>query len=118
MKFKGAIRNISPVTSGTSSSGKEWTKQQISVEEINTEHPNSLVFEALNKPLEGLAVGIIVDVEYNAKVNEYNGKLYNSLLIYKIEKVKAPKTSVERDYGINPPNPIDDISEPADDLPF
>jgi len=86
MNFTGKIKQISPLTSGTSNSGKDWSKQNIWVEEIDKEYPNSMVFEAFNKPLDGFANGMIVNVDFNAKGSEYNGKLYNSLSIWKIEK--------------------------------
>lgn len=134
MNFKGIVRQITPLTSGTSAAGKEWTKQQVWVEEIDTEHPNSIVFEALNKPLDNIILGLNVKIEYNAKVNEFNGKLYNSLLIYKIESI-VKKSVPEREYGLsvkpdsalgvpNPQNPIDNPdtreynSGENSDLPF
>ena len=114
MQFKGAIKQITDIQSGTSKQGKDWTKQNVLVEEINTEHPNSLVFEAFNKPLDGLAVGMVVNVEYNGKANEYNGKLYNSLLIWKIEVAGGVQPAQSTEI-VNPPNPIDDDTN---DLPF
>jgi len=86
MNFTGKIKQISPLVSGTSNSGKDWSKQSVLVEEIDKEYPNSMVFEAFNKPLDGLANGMMVNVDFNAKGSEYNGKLYNLLSIWKIEK--------------------------------
>jgi hypothetical protein len=122
MNFKGIVRQITPLVSGTSASGKEWTKQQVLVEEINTEHPNSIVFEAFNKPIDGIVLGVNVDVEFNAKYSEYQGKLYNSFQIYTIKKVFTGAS--KSDSSLSVPNPHNQIDSPGsendntDDMPF
>lgn len=113
MNFTGKIKQISPLVSGTSNSGKEWSKQSIWVEEIDKEYPNSMVFEAFNKPLDGFAVGMIVNIEFNAKGSEYNGKLYNSLSIWKIEKAFS-----EMRAETQPANREEQPEEGYNDLPF
>lgn len=120
MKFKGKIVKFGETTTGEKD-GKEWSKTSIWCEEIDQQYPNSFVFDAFNKNLDGLAAGMIVNVEYNAKASEYNGKFYNSLMIWKIEKVHIPKSQPEREYGLNvpnPSNPIDDAEYVVDDLPW
>jgi hypothetical protein len=110
MKFKGKIVEMGETITGQGAKG-EWSKTSILVEEINQQYPNSLVFDALNKNIDGLAKGMIVNVEYNAKASQYNGKMYNSLLIYKIESI-VKKSTPEREYGLNVPNP----SNPIDNI--
>jgi hypothetical protein len=108
MQFKGAVRQITQQQTGTSKSGKDWTKQNIVVEEIVDQFPNSILFEAFNKPLDGIGIGMIVTVDYNAKVSEYEGKFYNSMQIWKIEKVfsemKKPDSalSISNPWVVNP----------------
>jgi hypothetical protein len=122
MQFKGKIVEIGDTVTGQGTKG-EWSKTPIWVEEIDKQYPNSLVFDAFNKNIDGLAKGMIVNVEYNGKVSVYNGHFYNSLLIYKIEKVFSdvkPQTANQQkpDSALNvpnPPNPIDDMSN---NLPF
>ena len=118
MQFKGVIRKIGETITGQGQKG-EWSKTPILVEEISTQYPNSLVFDAFNKNIDNLAEGMVVEVDYNGKANEYNGKMYNSLLIWKIEAVGAMNTN----SAIKPkqeiaPIPKDDDLPVNDDLPF
>lgn len=116
MQFKGVVKKFGDTINGRGEKG-EWSKTSVLVEEIDTQYPNSFVFEAFNKPLDGLAVGMIVNVDYNGKASEYNGKLYNSLLIWKIESVGATKPAQSTGI-VNLPNPIDEMPEDDGNLPF
>jgi hypothetical protein len=119
MKFKGAIKKIGETVTGVGAKG-EWSKTQLLVEEIDCEYPNSIVFDAFNKNIDGFALGMVVNIEYNARATEYNGKLYNSFLIYTIEN-NLKKHDVKSEPALsvpNPPNPIDGDDDGTDQLPF
>ena len=92
MKFTGKITKILPIQRGTGkTSGKEWQKVEFVIEENAEQYPDSLCIAAFNDKVEELVdinVGDLVDVEYNGRCNEYNGRVYNSLNLYKIVKIE------------------------------
>lgn len=93
MKLKGKIQRILPMQSGTSKAGNEWQKVEFIVEETGTEHPDIICISAMNdhvQELLGLNAGDEVAVSFSCRCNEYNGRVYNSLNLFKIEKQVAP----------------------------
>lgn len=122
MKFKGKITNILPMQSGTGkASGKEWQKVEFVVEEGAQQYPDSVCIAAFNDKVEelvGVNVGDTVEVDFNCRCNEYNGRVYNSLNLHKIEKAggqqpaqqPAPQPSHERQDNL--------FGSSGDDLPF
>lgn len=123
MKFTGKITKILPIQRGTGkTSGKEWQKVEFVIEENAEQYPDSLCIAAFNDKVEelvGINVGDLVDVEYNGRCNEYNGRVYNSLNLYKIEKVGAPQQQAPQPMP-QPQQPVrnDTIFQGGDDLPF
>lgn len=99
MKLKGKIQRILPMQSGVSkNNGKEWQKVEFVVEESDKQHPDTLCICAFNDKvteLVGINQGDEVEVEFDCRVNEYNGRVYNSLMLYKIEKVGTPQQATQ-----------------------
>lgn len=123
MKLKGKIQRLLPMQQGTSKNGNPWQKVEFIVEESGETYPDILCITAFNDKvgeLTGINPGDEVEVEFNCRVNEYNGRVYNSLSMYKIEKSSAQQAPAplpqqqpfEQQQG-NTPLPI-----PGDDLPF
>lgn len=85
LNFTGRVSRIGETKSGEGTKGP-WTSTNFLVEEEG-EYPNSIVFSAFNKQemVDKLTIGSLVDVSYNAKHSEYEGKLYNSMNVWKIE---------------------------------
>lgn len=80
--------------SGTSKAGNEWQKVEFIVEESGEAYPDTLCITAFNEKvgeLAGINPGDEVEVEFNCRVNEYNGRAYNSLSMFKIEKAATPQ---------------------------
>ena len=86
IQFLGFIKQVSPVQTGTSASGKNWEKQTIVIEEQG-EHPASVVIEAFNKPDEvaKCKVGNEVKAHLNLRANEYQGKWYQKVDLWRVE---------------------------------
>ena len=84
MKFTGKIEFISPIQLVGE---KQNEKQYFIISDEAGDYPNRLLIEGFNKTNEmnKLKVGQIADVDYNAKVNEYKGKHYCSLSLYKVK---------------------------------
>ena len=101
MKITGVIKAI---TEKTIVWQKQIEKLSIVIEEVEWKYPNSLIIDVLgdNVPeVNTYKVWEQVSVEYNAKANEYNGKRYNGLRLWKIEKAG-----------------IDSVEDSSSDLPF
>jgi hypothetical protein len=101
MKITGVIKAI---TEKTIVWQKQMEKVSIVIEEVEWKYPNSLIIDVLGdnvKEVNTYKVWEQVSVEYNAKANEYNGKRYNGLRLWKIEK-----------------SGIDSVEDSSSDLPF
>ena len=122
MILKGKIQRILPMQSGTSkNNGKEWQKVEFIVEENKESYPDIVCITAFNdkvSELVGYNAGDEVEVDFSCRCNEYNGRVYNSLNLFKIEKVgvpqqQAPQPMQQPQAQASIPLPI-----PGDDLPF
>ena len=121
MKLKGKIQRILPIQQGTSVAGNQWQKVEFIVEETGSEHPDILCISAMNdrvQELLGFNNGDEVEVDISCRCNEYNGRVYNSLNLFKIEK-----TGVQQAPAPQPmPQPQQVHNETLfhgnDDLPF
>lgn len=71
---------------GTSKAGKAWTKGGLVIE-TEGQYPKKVCFTALNAAVESirnLAVGCIVEVEFNVESREYNGRWYTDVTAWKV----------------------------------
>jgi hypothetical protein len=128
MKFLGTVKNIEDPLSGVSKQGKEWKKQAVLIEGEG-QYPDSLVIEWFNKDIN-FEVGDQIEVEFNARANEYKGKHFNALGAWKWEVVSSAQTSgsmqeqmPSNDYGITTlPSASEQYGTQSDDvsdaLPF
>ena len=95
MNFTGRIEFISPIQLVGE---KQHKKQYFIISDDKGEYPNKLKIEAFNKSdeMDGLKIGAIVEVLYNATVKEYNGTHYGALSLYKIVKMNSAPTEVKK----------------------
>lgn len=84
--FKGTVIKKEE-KSGTSANG-EWKSFTYVIQEEGTEYPQTGVFEVFGDKLPEISEGTGVEVHYNLKANEYNGKWYNKLQIWKVDLLK------------------------------
>ena len=95
MNFTGRIEFISPIQLVGE---KQHKKQYFIISDEKGEYPNRLKIEAFNKSdeMDGLKIGAIVEVLYNATVKEYNGTHYGALSLYKIVKMNSASTQEKK----------------------
>lgn len=85
MEFNGTIVRLLTETSGTSArTGKPWSKQEFIIENNADRVRQSLKFSVFNTQIDemkaqGLAVGAVGTLTFDAYVQEYNGRYYNDL---------------------------------------
>ena len=121
MKLKGKIQRILPMQQGTSKAGNNWQKVEFVIEEVGSEHPDIVCVSAMNdhvQELLGLNVGDTVDVDFSCRCNEYNGRVYNSISLFKIEKVGVPQPQAPQPMPQPQQAQNETLFHGNDDLPF
>lgn len=123
-QVQGEITAILEAVSGTSKAGKEWIKQTFVID-TKEEYDNVIAFEVfgeekVDKLNKYNKVGDVVDVKFNIKCNEYEGRYFVNLQAWSIFKADQNAESVPE---VSDPNPVAqaNISSGADDgldLPF
>ncbi len=100
MKIKGQITSIQDPT--TFENGSKKLTFQIDTKE---QYNNIISFdlfkgaeyaEHVDKFVQFNHVGDNVEVEFNIKCQEYNGKWYTNLSVWKVEKLTAPQPTAEQ----------------------
>jgi hypothetical protein len=126
MIFKGRVINVGTLQSGVGKEGNEWASIEVVVED-EAQYPNSAVFK-LFKNKENVKyvksftsdypIGTLVEVDFNLKSKEYNGKFYNELSIWKIMKLAETGTVVQQGSSatIDPVYTL--VAEDEEPLPF
>lgn len=115
IKEQGTITFKSDVQTGVSARGNNWYRQTIVVEiQGFSGSYRKLALSATGdmvQDLQGFSVGQKVEVHYSVKAREYQGRWYNDVELYKIEKMEE----------VIPAPTAADIPAPAPaegDLPF
>jgi hypothetical protein len=104
--IKGAIKLINPIKVISD----KFSVREFVVTTLDAKYPQDILFQTINDKmdvLESLGVGQQVEVSYNVRGREFNGRYYNTLDAWKIE-VTGSKPSQASTQPI----------ELDDDLPF
>jgi len=121
--IKGTIKVILDVQSGTAkATGNEWKKQNFVVSNNDGYEGREQIFcfevfgaEKVENLTKYNNVGSEVEVSFNIKTNEYQGKYYTSLQAWKIQSMSSGNSTPE---STNPAETF--VAEVTDDsdLPF
>lgn len=110
---KGKIKLIGE----TQSFNSGFTKREFVVTDQDEKYPQDIKFEAIKDAcgtLDAFGVGDEVEVSFNIRGNEYNGRHYVNLQAWKTVKVGGGEGGRKsRDYDLKPAEP-----DNADDIPF
>lgn len=107
MEIQGKVTNILPMRSGVSARG-EWKSQEfvIATEE---QYPKMVCFQVFGEDRINsfaLQLGEVVKVSFDISAHEYQGRFFNSINAWKVEKVMP--------IAQNPPlNPQQNVNAPA-----
>lgn len=114
-EFVGKIIEIKPRESGVSQSGKEWTRQEFVVEEVTeTQYKQSACFRVFGDKvnLDAYQVGSVVNVNYDLRAREYNGRWYTDITAYAVSTAQGVQAAPT-------PTPTPTQAQaPQNDLPF
>lgn len=106
MKISGKITAVLPVQTGEGKNG-QWSKQTAVVTEEEGQYPQSLAFDMFGDKIVPLVVGSKVEVNFETKAREFEGKFFNNVNAWKVDTgTKNP--SVPQD-GAGAPPPVDDL---------
>jgi hypothetical protein len=86
MEIQGVLKQILPLESGETKSGKTWQKQTIIVETQET-YPKSIAIEVSEKAISRLQdyqIGHTITCSINIESREYNGRWFTSVKAWKI----------------------------------
>ena len=104
--IKGAIKLINPIKVISD----KFSVREFVVTTPDAKYPQDIIFQTVNDKmavLESLGVGQQVEVSYNVRGREFNGRYYNTLDAWKVEVT-----------GSKPSQPSTQPIELDDDLPF
>jgi hypothetical protein len=104
--IKGAIKLINPIKVISD----KFSVREFVVTTPDAKYPQDILFQTVNDKmdiLESLGAGQQVEVSYNVRGREFNGRYYNTLDAWKIEVT-----------GSKPSQPSTQPIELDDDLPF
>lgn len=90
-EFTGSLTNVGELVTGTSkTTDKQWQKRDVVIREIADQYPQSVVIELFGERANfDLPVGTIVTASFKLEVNEWNGKFFQKVSGYKVERYNA-----------------------------
>ena len=133
MEFKGRIYKVMPITEGVNRAGDKWQKQEFLFEyfEHDTDrYTDKVALSIMNERIKecDLHEGEEVTIGFGHTVREYQGRYYNEIRCYKIEKairgiaarLEAMQKQVEEMQitGTNTAPKAEAKQEENDNLPF
>jgi len=121
MEFTGKIIAVLPLQSGMGRNG-EWKKQEYVVE-THDQYPKKMCFTVWGDKIDQFAIqaGEEVTVSFDIDSREYNGRWYNDIRAWKVERVASGAVAGQDPFGqsVPPPPPVDfSATDASDDLPF
>lgn len=128
MEITGKIIAVLPERGGVSQrTGSEWKVQEY-VLETQEQYPRKMCFDVfgVDKIAQfGIKIGEDMTVSFDIDAREYQGRWFNSIRAWKVERVAAQVPMMESG-GIQPPFPSVSDAAPVDfssgdakdDLPF
>ncbi len=123
MEITGKIIAVLPERGGVSKTGNEWKIQEY-VLETHEQYPRKIcfnVFGADKISQFNIQAGEEMTVSFDINAREYNGRWYNDIRAWRVERGTAPAPAPEYSPAIDAPkaNAVDFGSQnEADDLPF
>ena len=123
MEITGKIIAVVPERGGVSKTGNEWKMQEY-VLETHEQYPRKMcfnVFGADKIAQFNIQAGDEMTVSFDINAREYNGRWYNDIRAWRVERGVAPAAAPEYAPAIDAPkaNAVDfSAQNEADDLPF
>lgn len=125
MEIKGKIIVVLPERGGVSQAGKEWMTQEY-VLETQDRYPRKMMFSVFGRDrIEqfDIHLGEVITVKFDIDSKEYNGRWYNSITAWQVERENQQQVATEAPAVPPPSSDIfnqqqNDEAQKNDDLPF
>ena len=131
MEFTGKIIAVLPPRGGISKSGNEWKVQEYVIED-HGQYPRKMCFDVFGaEKIEQFHIqeGEELTVSFDVDAREYQGRWYNSIRAWKVDRVAAQTAQPQPTSAAQPaapapaPAPAPAVpyfsnSNATDDLPF
>ncbi len=131
MEFTGKIIAVLPPRGGISKSGNEWKVQEYVIED-HGQYPRKMCFDVFGaEKIEQFHIqeGEELTVSFDVDAREYQGRWYNSIRAWKVDRVAAQTAQPQPTSAAQPAAPapapapapaVPDFSNSnaTDDLPF
>ena len=125
MELAGKVIAVLPPKSGTSRNGNEWTVQEYVIE-THDQYPRRMCFDVFGADKIqqfNIQVGEELNVSFDIDAREWQGRWFNSIRAWKVERVGAAQPAAPKapfpPVGAAPVAPVDfAATDEKDDLPF
>ncbi|MGL4852394.1 MAG: DUF3127 domain-containing protein [Phocaeicola sp.] len=124
MELQGKVIAVLEPKGGVSKTGNEWKVQEYVIE-THDQYPKKLCFEVFgNEKIDQFKIqmGEEVNVFFDVDAREWNGRWFNSIRAWKVERVTAQNYAAAPQATPFPPvntAPVDfAANDEKDDLPF
>ena len=116
MEITGKIIAVMPERGGVSQrTGTEWKVQEYVLETINEQFPRKLAFEVFGSDRIAnfnIKAGEVMTVSFDVDASEYNGRWYNRIRAWKIDRNVTPAQQAET-VGVAPIPPMPGAPAPV-----
>ena len=126
MDLAGKVIAVLPPKSGTSRNGNEWTVQEYVIE-THDQYPRRMCFDVFGADKIqqfNIQVGEELNVSFDIDAREWQGRWFNSIRAWKVDRVSADQSVAPQPASFPPVNaapaaPVDfSAQDEKDDLPF
>ena len=127
MELTGKVIVVLPVRGGISRNGNEWKVQEYVIE-THEQYPRKMMFDVFGADKIqqfNIQMGEELNVSFDIDAREWNGRWFNSIRAWKIERVQqqqaqapVPPTPPGLTSANAAPAPPANLGEATDDLPF
>lgn len=108
-ELTGKVIAVLPLASGVSNrTGKEWASQEYVIEEQDARYPQRVCFKVFGSDKIqqfALQVGDVVTVKLELGSREYNGKWYNEINCWSVERPQAVQPQMQQQPQGSAPQP-------------
>lgn len=124
MELSGKVIAVLEPRSGTSKSGNPWKVQEY-VLETHDQYPRRMCFDVFGEDKItqfNIQIGEELNVSFDIDAREWQGRWFNSIRAWKVERVNANQSApvaTDVPFPPAPAAPVDfSSSDEKDDLPF
>lgn len=91
IKLTGVITQCLAMQQGTSRTGKSWSKQEYVIEHEGGQYPRRCCFAVMGERIDRFAIhqGEVVTVYLDIDAHDFNGRWYNDITAWKVEREQA-----------------------------